>query len=54
MWHSGCQEAQTAAVEKLRAGCGGRVFFMQNSQCTQGDGDSGIYAAQVFGECRVR
>jgi hypothetical protein len=54
MWHSGCQEAETTAVEKLRAGCGGRVFFLQNSQCTQGDGDSRTYSAQVFGECRVR
>jgi len=54
MWSRGCQEAEQAAIAKLRVYCSERIFVPTITECTRGNGNPRAYTAQVTGECRIR
>jgi hypothetical protein len=54
IWRSGCKQAESDAVSKLKSRCGDRKFVVVTSDCAQLTGPVRTYAAQVQGECRIK
>jgi hypothetical protein len=54
IWRSGCKQAESDAMSKLRSRCGDRKFVVATSDCAQLSGAVRTYVAQVQGECRAK
>ena len=54
IWRSGCKQAESDAMSKLKSRCGDRKLIVTTSDCAQLTGAVRTYVAQVQGECRTK